>query len=155
VALEAVFYDEARALAGFAGFRRTLLSPDERVRFWVPIVRQARVAQWTSPSHALEDWLRWLHLPATILATTPPSGFALGVFNQWKSAGAIEVGSAEPTSTDLENGPAWVREGAVAPICREMFWLVPERVWIAEVVSEKRGTRYWLRLKGDGREHVG
>ncbi len=139
VAIEAVFRDREDSLRGFVGLRRTI--DGDRATFW-----RALIAATAPPSAgARATLMSWLtHVGKPTLLDAPPDSIELGVFNQWKSAGAIALPVGGLTDAQWANGPAWLRDGATAPICREQVWRRPEKIWVADVVSRPDGDRHVL-----------
>ncbi len=133
VAIESVYCDEASNLNGFFGFRRIIEDTDQRVSFWLSVVASSETYQSQAPGEQLAAWLSLLDVPS--LLTSEPAGTQLGVFNQWLSAGPVALNKNKLAGEDIKSGPAWIRDGATAPICQEQFWLAPERVWVAETAS--------------------
>jgi hypothetical protein len=139
VAVEAVFRDSDNQLRGFIGLRRS--TGLNRAAFWRALLAA------TAPPDAgvratLQSWLE--HDGQPTLLDAPPDSIELGVFNQWRSAGAIALGPGGLTGAQWATGPAWLRDGATAPICREQSWRRPEKIWIADVVSQPDGDRHVL-----------
>ena len=141
VAVEAVYRDTEGRLRGFVGLRRSIGPGPDRAAFW-----RALLASSSSPSEGpratLLSWLK--HDGKPTLLDDPPDGIELGVFNQWKSAGAIALPFGRLSDAQWATGPAWLRDGASAPFCREQSWRRPEKFWVAEVVSHPDGDRHVL-----------
>ena len=106
VAIEAVFRDREDSLRGFVGLRRTI--DGDRATFW-----RALIAATAPPSAgARATLMSWLtHVGKPTLLDAPPDSIELGVFNQWKSAGAIALPVGGLTDAQWANGPAWLRDG--------------------------------------------
>jgi len=139
VAIESVYGDEHGNFSGFFGFRRQIENANLRKTFWQVVIAHSQKLNAQTPADQLAAWLSLLGVPA--LTTSEPDGVQLGVFNQWLSAVPVDLKGERLTASDLNNGPDWLRGGATAPICKECFWLSPERVWIAELASvENAGT---------------
>ena len=140
VAIESVYCDASGGLHGFFGFRRVLEDAEERASFWEGVVKATESYQVLAPGQQLAAWLGLLDVPSMLEAT--PSGTQLGVFNQWLSAGPVTLRGTRLREADIVSGPDWLRTGATAPICREHYWMTPERLWIAETLSVRKGGRY-------------
>jgi len=140
VAIEGVYCDEARNFVGFFGFRRIIEDADQRISFWLSVIAASKAYQMQAPCHQLAAWLSLMGVPSPF--SSAPAGTQLGVFNQWLSAGPVNLNDGRLERQDVNAGPAWIREGATAPICKEQFWLAPERVWIAQSVSRFDKGRY-------------
>ena len=143
IAIESVYRDASGALQGFFGFRRVLRNSNQRSSFWRDILTASAAYQSRAPAEQLAAWLALLDAPS--LLSLPPEGIQLGVFNQWLSAGPVTLHHDRLDRTDIESGPAWLRNGATAPICHERYWLAPERIWIAQSAS---------RIGSDGRHRL-
>ena len=140
VAIESVYCNASGDLQGFFGFRRIFEVAEERASFWEGVVKATEAYQSLAPGQQLAAWLGLLGVPSMLEAT--PSGTQLGVFNQWLSAGPVTLRGTRLREADIVSGPDWLRTGATAPICREHYWMTPERVWIAETLSVRKGGRY-------------
>lgn len=140
VAIESVYCDEAGNLKGFFGFRRVIEIADQRLSFWQNVVTASAPYQSQAPGEQLAAWLALLDVPS--LLNLEPSGTQLGVFNQWLSAGPVTLHGNKLEREDVNSGPAWIRDGATAPICREQSWLAPVRVWVAETASSDNNGCY-------------
>jgi hypothetical protein len=140
VAIESVYCDQGGALKGFFGFRQILESPEERTSFWQAVVEACAAFQSRAPRQQLVSWLDLLGKPS--LLEMQPAGTQVGVFNQWLSAGPVTLRGERLDAADMQAGPDWLRNGATAPICREHFWMMPERFWVAEASSVMDGARY-------------
>lgn len=139
VAVEAVFRDAENRLRGFIGLRRSI--DRDRATFWRALIAAA-APPFAGPRATLLSWLEHDDKPS--LLEDPPDGIELGVFNQWQSAGSIALPFGRLTDAQWVTGPAWLRDGASAPICREQFWRRPEKIWIADVVSHPDDDRHVL-----------
>lgn len=142
VAIEAVFKDSTGKLLGFVGFRRILEEMEARRVFWKSLMEQSRAASKHDTSAYIEAWLWQMVTP--LLLQNPPSSLELGVFNQWKSAGSIQLVEGVELAQLVQSGPSWLRSGATAPICLERVWRTPDRFWIAECVSRLIDGNYQL-----------
>jgi hypothetical protein len=140
VAIESVYSDASGSLQGFFGFRRIFEDAEERASFWEGVVKATEAYQSLAPGQQLAAWLGLLGVPSMLKAT--PSGTQLGVFNQWLSAGPVTLRGTRLNEVDIASGPDWLRIGATAPICRELYWMTPERVWVAEALSVREEGRY-------------
>ncbi len=140
VAIESVYRNASNGLHGFFGFRHILEDAEERESFWEGVVKATAAYQSLAPGRQLAAWLGMLGVPSMLEAT--PSGTQLGVFNQWLSAGPVALRGTRLSEADVASGPYWLRIGATAPICREHYWMTPERVWVAETLSVLEGGRY-------------
>lgn len=140
VAIESVYRTASGSLQGFFGFRRIFEDTEERASFWEGVVKATEAHQSLAPGQQLAAWLGLLGVPSMLKAT--PSGTQLGVFNQWLSAGPVTLRGTRLIQADVASGPDWLRIGATAPICREHYWMTPERVWVAETLSVLEGGRY-------------
>lgn len=140
VAIESVYCNASGSLHGFFGFRRIIKDAEERASFWEGMLKAADPYQSRAPGEQLAAWLGLLGVPSVLEAT--PAGTELGVFNQWLSAGPVKLPGTRLNEADIVSGPDWLRIGATAPICRERFWLAPERVWVAETLTFFEGGRY-------------
>ncbi len=145
VAIEVIFFDQSETLAGFIGFRRIIEIADERVAFWQDILESLKDLGSEGPDVHLRACLMQLGHPP--LLATSADGIELGVFNQWRSAGSIRLGSNRLTLQEREDGPDWIRRGATATICREYFWNSPEQIWIADAVSHLDSGRHILNAE--------
>jgi hypothetical protein len=142
VAIESVYGDGSAALKGFFGFRRQIENSDQRSSFWQDVVAASAAYESRAPGEQLAAWLALLGQPS--LLGVESAGTQLGVFNQWISAGPVTLRGDRLERSELDTGPAWIRDGATAPICRERYWLAPDQIWVAEVVSTNEGGRYCL-----------
>lgn len=140
VAIESVYRNASGGLQGFFGFRRIFKDAEERASFWEGVVKAAEAYQSLAPGQQLAAWLGLLGVPSMLKAK--PSGTQLGVFNQWLSAGPVTLRGTRLNEADIVSGPDWLRIGATAPICREHYWMTPERVWVAETLSVREEGRY-------------
>ncbi|MBW6496494.1 MAG: hypothetical protein K0B16_18450 [Burkholderiaceae bacterium] len=142
VAIESVYCDASGDLQGFFGFRRIFEDTEERTSFWEGVVQATEAYQSVAPRQQLVAWLGLLRVPSMLEAS--PSGTQLGVFNQWQSAGPVTLRGTRLNEADIASGPDWLRSGATAPICREHYWMTPQRVWVAETLTVLGGGRYWV-----------
>lgn len=140
VAIESVYCNASGDLQGFFGFRRIFEAAEERASFWEGVVKATEAYQSLAPRQQLVAWLGLLGVPYMLEAT--PSGTQLGVFNQWLSAGPVTLRGTRLSEGDIASGPDWLRIGATGPICREHYWMTPERVWVAETLSALAGGRF-------------
>lgn len=140
VAIESVYCNASGSLQGFFGFRRIFEDAEERASFWEGTVKATEEYQSLPPGEQLAAWLGLFGVPSMLEAK--PAGTQLGVFNQWLSAGPVKLPGTRLNKADIVSGPDWLRTGATAPICRERYWLAPERVWVAETLTFYDGARY-------------
>lgn len=142
IAIEAVYLSPSGALAGFVGFRKIISDPVERCAFWQTVISKASFSAPDTPSNQALIWLQDLNLPC--LPKLPPSFVEFGVFNQWRSAGTIRLTSESFVLSKLLDTPAWLQDGADAPICKEAAWDIGDGFWVADNVSTRIGGRYYL-----------
>jgi hypothetical protein len=141
VAIESVFCDQVGNLLGFVGFRKKISPHDKRRDFWMNVLHVMASIELQGPAAHLGAWLHLLEVGGL---PDNPDGVEIGVFNQWRSAGTITPRSDRWAAYEIQNGPEWLRKGATAPICRESYWMIPERVWVASVVSHEIGGRHFI-----------
>ena len=142
IAVEALFCDAADVLRGFMGFRRCLDEIEDRITFWTCVLAASKAMETRMPEDNWKAWLKLLDMPS--LLDNPTDEIVLGVFNKWHSAVPFALRSERLTDNDIAVGPDWIRQGSIAPICREYVWWKPERIWVADVVSHREGGRYFL-----------
>jgi hypothetical protein len=142
IAIEAVYLRPSGELAGFVGFRKIISDPAERCVFWKSVISKASFSAPDTPSTQASIWLQYLNL--SFLLKLPPSFIDLGVFNQWRSAGTIRLTSERFVLSKIPDAPAWLQDGADAPICKEAAWDIGDGFWVADNVSTKIGGRYHL-----------
>ncbi len=142
IAIESLFCDASRNRAGFIGFRRSVEHEHDRCRFWIGVIEKTKPLRSLGPKEHIALWLDLLGQPS--LLASPSDKIELGVWNQWKSAGAVPLHSERLTESDMRHGPDWSRQGATAPIVREQQWNSPQEFWIGEVLSKQRGERFFL-----------
>ncbi len=142
IAIEAVYLSPSGELAGFVGFRKIISEPVERCAFWQTVMSKASLSASDTPSTQASIWLQDLNL--SCLPKLPPSYFELGVFNQWRSAGTIRLTLERFLLSKNPDAPAWLQGGADAPICKEAAWDIGDGFWVADNVSTRIGSRYYL-----------
>jgi hypothetical protein len=142
IAVEALFCDVAGVLKDFMGFRRCLDEIEDRITFWTCVFSASMAMEMRKPEDNWKAWLNLLDRPS--LLDNPANEIVLGVFNKWHSAIPFALNTERLTDDDIAVGPDWIRQGSIAPICREYVWWKPERIWVADVVSHREGERYFL-----------
>ncbi len=142
IAIESVYCDDAGNLRGFFGFRQNIENAHQRLAFWRDVVAASSNYEFRAPGEQLAAWLALLGEPP--LLSTEAAGTKLGVFNQWLTAGSVPLDRVRLDESDVSSGPAWLRDGATAPICRELYWLAPERIWLAETACDRVDGLYRL-----------
>jgi hypothetical protein len=144
-----LFLNKNNELVGFFGLRSNKVSSAERTSSWLEFAKKA---------------LNTRNLPFTELVrnTLPTLGFApimpdskltfeMGVFNFWKSATPMLLGSSPlleiKKQQDENSAPKWFSEGHEAPICFEYVWYDPTHIWVSQIVSNKVNNKHFIDIK--------
>jgi hypothetical protein len=143
VAIEAIFHDSSKTICGFVGLRGEIADSVGRLEFWRSLLEQTKPARGHSISQLVDAWVG----QDRSFLNREPDRRELGVFNQWRSAGAVILESDRLTASDFKTGPVWLTNGATAPICLELVWKASVEFWVAEVVSHLEGGRHFLNSK--------
>jgi len=145
VAIEVVYKNKRNELIGFIGFRRIIHLASEREKFWLKTNRKSLSWKSTTPEQTLRSWFEKTD-PFYLMKNKLPS-VVLGIFNQWKTAGIINL---QDNNHPLykTNYPDWFYQGSQSPICLEYSWMTEfGEFWAADVVSQLSGKQYFLSVE--------
>ena len=149
VAVEALFMNEAEELTGFVGVRTQDLPSDRRTLMWLRLAALIATTEPKSLDELLSQCLGALQLPTALPATAPT--FEMGIFNFWNTAEPLRFKDsplAELTALLVTGtGPAWLKQGHIAPICLEYVWHQPTHIWLSRNVSTQSEGRYFVDLE--------